>query len=204
MRSHELTLPGGAAVVVPVRARRGQRRLRLTVDIPGALRCSVPPRTPAAEVDRFLRANAAWAKAALEHWRARSNALPLAPEARSLDERQLRRRARHLAEARAAERGRELGVTPSRIRIGDPRSRWGSASSQGTLSFSFRLALAPDWILDYVVCHEVAHLREPNHSAAFWALVDAICPRRREAQRWLREHGAALHAWIPAASARTS
>ena len=197
-RARELTLPGGERVDVPVHARRRQRRLRLTVDVRGGVRCSVPLRTPAAEIDHFLREHGAWIETALSDWRRRSTSLGLAGDAQSRDERELRQRARMLAEALVAQRGRELGVEPARIRIGDPTTRWGSASARGTVSFSFRLALAPPWVFDSVVCHELAHLRELNHSAAFWALVDGLCSRRAEAQAWLRAHGPALHAWAPA------
>ena len=195
--SRELGLAGGRAATVTVVARRGQRRLRLTVGVRGGLRCSVPAGTSEAEVDRFLAEHAAWAERVLADWRRRSTSLVLRDE--GLDEREVRLRARRQADALIARPARELGVSPGRIRIGDPTSRWGSASSRGSLSFSFRLTLAPPWVFEYVVCHEVAHLRELNHSAAFWALVDRLCPERRAAQRWLHEHGPALHAWAPAA-----
>jgi len=85
-----------------------------------------------------------------------------------------------------------LGVIYSRLTIRDGRSRWGSCSSLGGLNFSWRLILAPPEILDYVVIHELAHLRELNHSPRFWAIVAAHCPAYRTHQRWLKEHGAAL------------
>src|SRR5947209_4978659 len=77
----------------------------------------------------------------------------------------------------------------SRIRIGDPRSRWGSCSTRGTLSFSWRLVMAPSWVADYVVVHELCHLRQMNHSRRFWQLVDEAYPSRRAAQAWLKRHG---------------
>jgi predicted metal-dependent hydrolase len=85
-----------------------------------------------------------------------------------------------------------LGVTPSAIRLKDTKSRWGSCAPNRTLAFSWRLVLAPDWVLDYVVAHEVAHLREMNHSDRFWALVEQRSAHRHEATAWLRRHGAAL------------
>jgi len=85
-----------------------------------------------------------------------------------------------------------LGVTPSAIRLKDTRSRWGSCAPNRTLAFSWRLILAPDWVLDYVVAHEVAHLREMNHSPRFWAVVESRTPHRHAATAWLRQHGAAL------------
>jgi predicted metal-dependent hydrolase len=86
-----------------------------------------------------------------------------------------------------------LGVTPKAVRLKDTTSRWGSASSSGTLSFSWRLAMAPPFVLDYLAAHEVAHLMEMNHSARFWAICRRLAPRTEEAQAWLREHGRSLH-----------
>jgi predicted metal-dependent hydrolase len=85
-----------------------------------------------------------------------------------------------------------LGVTPRAIRLKDTRSRWGSCARNGTLAFSWRLVMAPGWVLDYVVAHEVAHLREMNHSARFWAQVARLSPHRAAAVAWLRAHGPAL------------
>jgi len=85
-----------------------------------------------------------------------------------------------------------LGVTPRAIRLKDTKSRWGSCAPDRTLAFSWRLVMAPGWVLDYVVAHEVAHLREMNHSARFWALVEARTPHRVTATNWLRRNGAAL------------
>ncbi len=85
-----------------------------------------------------------------------------------------------------------LGVTPSAIRLKDTKSRWGSCAANRTLSFSWRLVLAPDWVLDYVVAHEVAHLREMNHSDRFWTLVEQRSAHRHAATEWLRQHGPSL------------
>lgn len=93
----------------------------------------------------------------------------------------------------------QLGVRPGKISIRDQTSRWGSCSSAGSLSFSWRLVLAPEDVLDYVAAHEVAHLLEMNHSAAFWAHVHRICPHSRRSMAWLKKNGAALHRYgVPA------
>ncbi|NMJ43028.1 M48 family metallopeptidase [Roseomonas sp. JC162] len=99
-----------------------------------------------------------------------------------------KRRIALLAEGHAA----TLGVKIRAIRLKDTNSRWGSCAPDGTLAFSWRLVMAPDWVLDYVVAHEVAHLRELNHSSRFWAHVAALTPHREPAQDWLRENGPAL------------
>lgn len=99
-----------------------------------------------------------------------------------------KRRIGVLAEGHAA----TLGVRIRAIRLKDTQSRWGSCAPDGTLAFSWRLVMAPDWVLHYVVAHEVAHLRELNHSPRFWAHVEALTPHREAAQDWLRENGPAL------------
>jgi predicted metal-dependent hydrolase len=96
--------------------------------------------------------------------------------------------------ARADAFAADLGVAYKRLTIRDGRSRWGSCSSAGGLNFSWRLILAPPAILDYVVVHELAHLRELNHSPRFWALVAAHCPDYQLQRKWLKEHGPALMA----------
>jgi len=90
-----------------------------------------------------------------------------------------------------------LGVRPRRITVRDQSSRWGSCSTTGLLSFSWRLVLAPPAVLDYVVAHEVAHLAEMNHGPRFWALVRKTCPDMDAARVWLRRHGTELHRYGP-------
>jgi predicted metal-dependent hydrolase len=80
-----------------------------------------------------------------------------------------------------------------RISIRDTRSRWGSCGANGNLSFSWRLIMAPDFVLDYVVAHEVAHIREHNHGSRFWQLTDEMSLNMDEAKRWLRAEGQGLH-----------
>jgi predicted metal-dependent hydrolase len=86
-----------------------------------------------------------------------------------------------------------LGVVAKRITVRDTTSRWGSCSARGALSFSWRLVLAPPMVLDYLAAHEVAHLRELNHSPRFWRLVKLACPQTDEAEEWLKRHGSDLH-----------
>lgn len=86
-----------------------------------------------------------------------------------------------------------LGLRARRITLRDQKSRWGSCSSGGCLSFSWRLVLAPSFVLDYVAAHEVAHLAEMNHGPRFWKLVAKVCPGMEEAKFWLRRNGMDLH-----------
>lgn len=84
------------------------------------------------------------------------------------------------------------GGTYNRITIRDQKTRWGSCSARGTLSFNWRLMLAPPAILDYVVVHELCHLTHMNHSTAFWQAVESVYPDYRSARKWLKEHGQEL------------
>jgi predicted metal-dependent hydrolase len=106
----------------------------------------------------------------------------------------LKREARRDLEAATALHAATLGVTVKTIRLGDPTSRWGSCSSTGTIAYSWRIIMAPPEVLDYLAAHEVAHLREMNHSDRFWRHVAAICPQMDQAKAWLHRHGATLHA----------
>lgn len=104
----------------------------------------------------------------------------------------LRAAARSELEHRATACARTLGLRAGRITIRDTRSRWGSCSAAGNLSFSWRLILAPDHVLDYVVAHEVAHLLVPNHGPAFWATVSRLGGDVGPARAWLAAHGRML------------
>ncbi|HEX3753479.1 MAG TPA: SprT family zinc-dependent metalloprotease [Rhizomicrobium sp.] len=101
----------------------------------------------------------------------------------------LKAEARKLFEQRALAFAARLSVKPARIAVRDTASRWGSCSSARSLSFSWRLILAPDFVLDYVVAHEIAHLREMNHSPRFWAHVKSLVGDSSAPQRWLRVSG---------------
>ncbi len=87
----------------------------------------------------------------------------------------------------------DLGVRVKRVSIRDQSSRWGSCTSAGSLSFSWRLILAPPYVLDYLAAHEVAHLVEMNHSPRFWRVVGRICDHVERAKSWLDTHGNDLH-----------
>ena len=105
----------------------------------------------------------------------------------------LKAEARRLIVPRAHAMAGQLGRKPGRVSLKDTRSRWGSCSSSGDLAFSWRLVLAPEQVLDYVVAHEVAHLEQMNHSPAFWAVVESLVGDPRGPRRWLKGNGAGLH-----------
>ncbi|MEM6546720.1 MAG: SprT family zinc-dependent metalloprotease [Pseudomonadota bacterium] len=105
----------------------------------------------------------------------------------------LRERARAQLVPAAERYAARLGRRVAGVSLRDTRSRWGSCSSQGRLSFSWRLAMAPPAVADYVAAHEAAHLVEMNHSTAFWDLVETLYPDHRAQRDWLRREGRSLH-----------
>lgn len=105
----------------------------------------------------------------------------------------LRREARRDLDSASRRFAKELGVEIKRVAVRDQSSRWGSCSTTGVLSFSWRLILAPIFVLDYLAAHEVAHLVEMNHSVRFWRIMQRLCPDHERAKVWLDVHGADLH-----------
>lgn len=105
----------------------------------------------------------------------------------------LKKEARTDLEAAVARHADRLAVSPRRIVLRDTASRWGSCSSTGALNFSWRLILAPPFVLDYLAAHEVAHIVHMNHSPMFWKLTRRIFPETERAEAWLKAHGAGLH-----------
>lgn len=106
----------------------------------------------------------------------------------------LKKEARADLERYVAVHAKTIRATVTSITMKDTRSRWGSCSSQGNLSFSWRIVMAPPLVIDYLAAHEVAHLREMNHGPRFWALCRKLCPDMDEAKAWLKRYGSQLHA----------
>ncbi len=112
-------------------------------------------------------------------------------------ERWYRREARTRLGAHTERAARSLGVRAGRVSIRDPRTRWGSCSASGTISYSWRLVLCPPEVLDYVVVHELCHLRFHDHSSAFWGMLGGARPRWREQAGWLRQHSLEIGDYVP-------
>ena len=105
----------------------------------------------------------------------------------------LKREAKKDLEAASRSYAEKLGITFRRVSVRDQSSRWGSCSTTGVLSYSWRLILAPPFVLDYLAAHEVAHLVEMNHSRRFWRVLLKMYPNARRAKAWLDAHGTGLH-----------
>ena len=172
--------------------RRSPRARRWRLEVPWGqpVRLIAPVSMSRVEVERVLEEKRAWVEA-----QRRRQVPRLGLEQRAVSESSARASARQLVSAIAEEEAEQLGVVYQRIRIGGQRTLWGSCSPSGTLSFNWRLVLAPVEVLDYVVVHELCHLRGPDHSRRFWALVEGRRPHWREQRAWLREHGPELLAF---------
>jgi len=106
----------------------------------------------------------------------------------------LKKEARRELEALVDAHAYRVRCPVNSISMKDTRSRWGSCSVDGNLSFSWRIVMAPPLVIDYLAAHEVAHLKEMNHGPRFWALCEKLCPEMEEAKGWLKRHGSMLHA----------
>jgi predicted metal-dependent hydrolase len=184
---------GGRLVELHVRRSTRVRGHRIVVrhGLPPEL--VVRPSASDADVDAALAYHLPW----LEKQLARRPAPSLGLERLRLTEEQGRREARARVTLIAQSEALALGVRYSRIALRDQRSRWGSCSSRGTLSFNWRLVLAPHDVLDYVVVHEVCHHVEHHHGPAFWRLLERRRPGYREQKAWLDAHGWELLAYRP-------
>ena len=169
------------------------RRKTLAAEIrDGRLLIRAPLRTQNAEIEAFISGHRRWIETHLAEAQKRQAAIAeaglLTPE--ELDA--LCEKARRVIPERVAYYAPLVGVRYGRVTVRRHRSRWGSCSAQGNLSFNCLLMLAPPEVLDSVVVHELCHRLEMNHSPRFWAEVERVMPDYRERHRWLKEHGAVL------------
>jgi predicted metal-dependent hydrolase len=153
----------------------------------------VRPRASQAEIEAALEQHRPW----LERQLAVPVVARLGLERLRLTEEQGRREAHARISLLAQSEAAALDVCYARLTVRGQRSRWGSCSSSGALSFNWRLVLAPHDVLDYVVVHEVCHLVEHNHGPGFWQLVERRRPAYRESKQWLDDHGWELLAYRP-------
>jgi predicted metal-dependent hydrolase len=197
----------GRVQEIPVRVSRRARRLSIHVDALRNAEIVVPVCTTQEEIDRLLFEHRVWLERELAkppktfHLGLQREdvawigglALPL-PHVPSLDlwyREQARAEITRLAEREAL----RLDVTYTRLTIRDQQTRWGSCSAGGALSFNWRLVIAPQAILTYVVVHELCHRIRHDHSPEFWELMARVRPTYAEEREWLAEHGAELLAY---------
>lgn len=165
-----------------IRSSRRTLGLEVTRDLQVVVRA--PLRCSQREIDRFVDSHRGWIadKLAVQQRRAAAMA---AMEPTLEEERELRHRATEIIPQRVAYYAPMMGVTPAGIKITSARTRFGSCSGKNSLCFSWRLMLYPPQAIDYVVVHELAHIRHHNHSKDFWAFVASVMPDYRERQALL-------------------
>jgi predicted metal-dependent hydrolase len=190
-----------------IRTSKQARRWRLSIAMDGQVELTVPAGAPHRLIDEVLHTHREWIARHQNHQRDRfagveqiyadhgglmpylDQWLPLSKK----PERFYRQAAARFFQVECERVCETIGQPYRRITIRDPKTRWGSCSARGNLSFSWRLLKAPLFVARYVAVHECAHLIHPNHSARFWQLVDRLCSDRTAAQRWLKEQAAFLH-----------
>ncbi len=181
---------GTEHITYTLRKKKGAKYLRLAVLFDGALRVTAPWSVSQSSIERLLCEKSEWL---LDKLRGLRLTAPRSTKA----ERQARYAeykpvAQRLVEERLSFFNQRYQYAYRRVNIRDQKTRWGSCSSQQTLSFNYRLALLPSDLVDYVVVHELCHLREPNHSARFWTLVAEAIPDYRERRTALRKQSLQL------------
>jgi predicted metal-dependent hydrolase len=171
------------AAVYFVRHRRARRYL-LRVEHDGRVRVTIPRGGSRREADAFVERHTEWVA------RQRERLTPPAFDAAARHA--LREQARRELPARLLEIAAEHGLTVAGVSIRNQRTRWGSCGRDGRISLNWRLVSMPPAVRDYVLIHELMHLRRLDHSPAYWKLVAAASPGYREARQWLRLNGPAL------------
>ncbi len=166
--------------------RSGRRTLGLEITTELEIIVRVPYRCTQREIDRFVAAHEGWIDKHLVIQRQRQQALA-ARQVTPEEEQALRRRAQEYIPQRVAHYSAIMGVTPTGIRITGAQKRFGSCSGKNSLCFSWRLMQYPPEVIDYVVVHELAHIRHHDHSAAFYAFVEQVLPDHRQRRALLSD-----------------
>ena len=166
-----------------VRHRRA-RRYVLRVDGDGRVRVTIPRGGSRREAEEFARRHTEWV--------ARQRARLPQYSCSQKDHQELRARARRELPPRLLELAALHGVTVSRVSVRNQRLRWGSCGRDGHICLNWRLVLMPESVRDYVLIHELMHVRRMDHSPAYWRLVENACPDYRVARNWLRQNGPGL------------
>ena len=171
---------------IRIRRRRGLRMLRLAVASDGHVTVSAARLVPFFLIKRFVDRQRAWIVEHQNRFHEMGYRKSVSPEKARLHFEVHREAAKALIETRMDMFRESLGVTETRLTIRDTRTRWGSCSARGALSFNYRLMFLPIHLVDYVVVHELCHLRELNHSSRFWNIVESILPDYQSRRRALK------------------
>lgn len=183
----EIHLTDGQIDICVQVIRSNRKTLALEIRDDLLVRARIPARTTDGQLKKFVEKNEAWI--CRKHREIRERAARRAPADRPLPTKGELQEIKEEIAGRVRHYETVMGLTCGRIAIRDQKTRWGSCSSKGNLNFNYRLAYMPQEILDYVVVHELAHLRHMDHSREFWACVERYLPDYRERRKWLKEHG---------------
>ena len=168
--------------------RSARRTIAIQIAKDGEVIVRCPNRMPVSAVESFLTEKQNWIQTHLQKQRQR-------PTEEAFTEQQLKAlsdRTKELLQQRLPELAEILNVSYEKVTVRKQRTRWGSCSSKGNLNFNCLLALVPPEVFDYVVVHELCHLKEMNHSERFWTEVEKIIPDHKSHRKWLREYGGSL------------
>lgn len=178
-----------------VRSKRKTLAIKIKPD--GSITVYAPLRMPLSLIELFVEQKKDWIEKTVEKISVKqSNGAPV----RQLTDDEIRYLAddaKRIIPERVEYFAKQMGVTYKRITIRSQRTRWGSCSSKDNLNFNCLLMLAPEDVLDYVIVHELCHLKEMNHSKRFWAEVAKVLPDYQLSYAWLRKHGGELMAQLP-------
>ncbi|MCL2195371.1 MAG: M48 family metallopeptidase [Oscillospiraceae bacterium] len=167
--------------VALVRSKR--KTIGIYIKPDGQVEVRAPLRSPMRDIERVVQEKAAWiAEKQQLMLQRQANAVQITPEL----EKQCRKQAKAILPGRVKHFADIMGVAPTTMRVTGAMTRWGSCSSRGSVNFSWRLMLCDDDVIDYVVVHELAHLREMNHSPRFWAIVEQVLPDYKRRKLKLR------------------
>ena len=183
--------------------RSNRRTLGLQVTADGVV-VRAPYWTGAPAIRRFVGAHLEWIEKQQKRLEKITREIAENPPLTEKELRALKKEARADLSARAAHYASLMGVSYGRISIRAMRSRWGSCSREGNISFNCLLMLAPPEVRDATVVHELCHRRHMDHSQAFWREVARWCPDHKDSSRWLKAHGPALISRLPARSSSSS
>ncbi|WP_419821249.1 M48 family metallopeptidase [Anoxybacterium hadale] len=168
-----------------VRSKR--KTLALYVRQDGSLEVRAPLKTSKGYIEDFIKQKQDWITATRSKLSDRQETKKTV-QISAADAARYKKQAKEYLQLKCRYYSELMGLRPSAVRINSAKTRWGSCNGKGEINFTFRLIFAPEELIDYVVVHELAHLKEMNHSSSFWAVVEQTMPDYRERRKRLREH----------------
>ena len=179
---------------IVIRSRR--KTLSMQVKGDGQVEIRAPLRTSDAEIRRFLETHRRWLEKHLQKAQALQQAKAGVRKLTAAETAELKKKAKRILPERVAYWAPLIGVRPGRIAVRCQKTRWGSCSTKGNLNFNCLLMLAPEGVIDYIVVHELCHLKHMNHSKRFYAEIEKVLPDYRQHQQWLKDNGEFLLARV--------